>query len=71
MATKRAEEPLTHKRMVRPIKGRRLAGVCVGIANYFNVDPTVIRLFWVLMLLPGGIPGILLYILAWIVIPEE
>jgi phage shock protein C len=71
MATKRAEEPLNNKRMVRPLKGRRLAGVCLGIANYFNIDPTVIRLFWVLMLLPGGIPGILLYILAWMVIPEE
>ena len=34
------------KKMVRPVNGRKIAGVCVGIANYFNVDPTVIRLLW-------------------------
>lgn len=57
--------------MVRPIKDRKLAGVCVGIANYFNIDPTVVRLFWLFLLLPGGIPGVLLYILCWLVIPQE
>ena len=59
------------KRLVRPVKGRKLAGVCVGIANYLNVDPTVIRVFWILLLLPGGIPGVLLYALCWLVMPEE
>jgi len=59
------------KKLVRPLKGRKLAGVCLGIANYMNIDPTVIRVFWILLLLPGGIPGILLYLLCWLVIPEE
>jgi len=59
------------KKLVRPQKGRKLAGVCVGIANYFNIDSTVVRLFWIFLLLPGGIPGVLLYVLCWIIIPEE
>ena len=69
MAKVRSEK--TMKRLVRPVTGRKLAGVCVGIANYFNIDPTVIRVFWILLLLPGGIPGILLYLLCWLVIPED
>jgi phage shock protein PspC (stress-responsive transcriptional regulator) len=59
------------KKLVRPVKGRKIAGVCVGIADYLNIDPTVIRVFWILLLLPGGIPGILLYALCWLVMPEE
>jgi phage shock protein C len=59
------------KRLTRPKKGRKLAGVCVGIANYLNVDPTVVRVVFILFLLPGGIPGIVLYLLLWVVIPEK
>jgi phage shock protein C len=49
---------------------RVLAGVCGGIAEYFNVDPTLIRLAWVLAVFFGG-SGLVLYILAMIIIPEE
>jgi phage shock protein C len=59
------------KKLVRPKKGRRIAGVCIGIANYFKIDPTLVRLLWVILLIPGGIPGLLPYIICWIVIPEE
>lgn len=59
------------KRLVRPKKGKVLAGVCVGIANYFEVDPVVIRVFWIFLLIPGGLPGIIPYILCWIIIPKE
>lgn len=59
------------KRLTRPQKGKKIAGVCLGIANYLNVDPTVIRVLWILLLIPGGIPGILPYILCWLVMPEE
>lgn len=59
------------KRLVRPKMGRVLAGVCVGIANYFNIDPVVVRVFWIFILIPGGIPGLLPYIICWIIIPEE
>jgi len=58
------------KRLTRPQKSKKIAGVCLGIANYLNVDPTVIRVLWIMFLIPGGLPGILPYILCWIIIPE-
>lgn len=59
------------KRMLRPKRGRVFAGVALAIANYFDIDVTVVRILWVLLLLPGGLPGILPYLLFWIVIPSE
>lgn len=49
---------------------RKLFGVCGGIANYFDVDPTIIRLAWIAFIAMGG-SGILAYIIAAIVMPEE
>ena len=45
-----------------------IAGVCGGVAEYFNTDPTVVRLLWVLITALGG-AGVLLYIILWIVMP--
>jgi phage shock protein C len=59
------------KRLVRPQKGRRFAGVAIGLANYFNVDVTVVRLIWVFLFIPGGFPGLLPYLVCWLIIPEE
>lgn len=59
------------KRLVRPIKGRKVAGVAIGLANYFGVDVTVVRLIWVFLFIPGGLPGLLPYIICWLIIPEE
>jgi phage shock protein C len=59
------------RKMVRPRQGRKIAGVCLAVANYFGIDVTIVRLIWVVALLPGGIPGILPYIICWIVIPSE
>jgi phage shock protein C len=59
------------KKLIRPRQGRKIAGVCLAVANYFNVDVTLIRLLWVFALLPGGIPGILPYLICWLVIPSE
>ncbi len=47
-----------------------LGGVCGGIAKYFDVDPVIIRLLWVAFTLFFGV-GLLVYIVAWILIPEE
>jgi phage shock protein C len=58
------------KKLVRPKKGRKIAGVCIGIANYLDIDPTVVRVIWIFLLIPGGIPGLLPYILCWIAIPN-
>ena len=57
-------------RLYRSRTDRMLAGVCGGLAKYFNVDSTLIRLALVLLIVLGG-SGILAYIVAWILIPEE
>ena len=58
------------KRLYRSRTDRMLGGVCGGIAKYFNVDPTLIRLLAAALILAGG-AIIIAYIIAWIVIPEE
>jgi phage shock protein C len=62
---------LDKKRLVRPVKGRKVAGVALALANYFTLDVTILRIVWVLLLLPGGLPGILPYLLLWLLIPGE
>jgi phage shock protein C len=58
------------KKLLRS-SNRILAGVCGGIAEYLNIDPTVIRvLYLVLSMFTVGFPGLLLYIILWIMIPE-
>lgn len=59
------------KRLVRPRQGRVLAGVAAGLANYFNIDVTVVRIIWIFLLIPGGFPGVLPYIILWVAIPSE
>ena len=58
------------KRLYRSRTDRMIAGVCGGIAEYANLDPTVVRLLWLLMTLIWG-TGLFAYIIAVIVIPEE
>ncbi len=58
------------KKLYRSRTDRRIAGVCGGIAKYLDIDPTIVRLIWVLAVFMGGM-GILAYLLAWIIIPEE
>ena len=58
------------KRLYRSRTERVLGGVCGGIAEYFGVDPTLVRLLALVLILAGG-AGIIAYIIAWIVIPEE
>ncbi len=48
----------------------KIAGVCGGIAEYFEIDPTIVRLAFVAFTLPGG-AGILLYIICWAIIPKK
>jgi len=58
------------KKLYRSTKDRWLAGICGGIAEYFELDPTIIRvLFVVFSLFAGG--GILAYIILWLIIPQE
>ena len=57
------------KKLFRSRRKRIIAGVCGGIAEYFNIDPSMVRLGLVLFGAAGG-TGILAYIVAWIIIPE-
>jgi phage shock protein C len=59
------------KRLYRSTKDRMLGGVCAGLGEHLDVDPTVIRLVWVVLTAVSMGTGILVYILAWIIIPEE
>ena len=65
-------EPSSHgtKRLYRLRDGRVVAGVCAGLAAYFRVDPTLVRLAFALLTVFGG-AGVLLYLCAWVVMPEE
>ena len=57
------------KKLRKSSVDKKLCGVCGGIGEYFNVDPTVVRLLWILFSLAGG-AGLLAYIIAAIIMPE-
>ena len=57
------------KKLHKSSQNRMLAGVCGGVAEYLDVDPTVVRLIWVAATLAGG-AGVLLYIAGAILMPE-
>lgn len=57
------------KKLYRSKKEKMICGVCGGIAEYFNIDPTIIRLAWALFGLTGS--GILVYFIAAVIIPDE
>jgi len=48
-----------------------VAGVAGGMADYLGIDPTIVRILWLLAFLPGGVPGFLLYGLCWLIMPSE
>lgn len=62
---------LVTKRLVRPKNGRMISGVCAGLAHYMGVPTALVRIIWAFLLIPGGLPGLLPYVLCWIIIPEE
>lgn len=65
---------MSQKRLYRTTSkspaGRHIGGVCGGLAEYLEIDPTLVRLAFVALMLMGG-PGFVIYILMWIVVPEE
>ena len=60
---------MEQKKLTKSATNRMICGVCAGIGEYLGVDPTVIRLLWVLLTFFGG-SGIIAYIIAAIIIPE-
>lgn len=59
------------KRLTRSKTDKKIAGVAGEIANYFEIDPVLVRLIFALACIPGGFPGLMAYIIAWIVMPLE
>ena len=59
------------KHLYRSKRDRVFGGVCGGIAEYLEVDPVVVRLVWAMITLISMGMGILAYLIAWIIIPEE
>ena len=63
--------PPVQKRLMRSSVDSKIAGVCGGIAEYMDVDSTVVRLVWVLVsFFSGIIPGLIAYLVAWLVMPQ-
>jgi phage shock protein C len=58
------------KRLVRPRSDRKIAGVCAGLAEYFDLDVSLVRLVLLVVAIMTGV-GFLAYLIAWIVMPEE
>jgi len=62
--------PAPPKRLTRSVTNKKIAGVCGGLADYMDIDATLIRLVWVMLALFVGW-GVLGYLIAWIVLPEQ
>lgn len=60
----------SYRRLMRSTTDRRIAGVCGGIAKYLNVDPTVVRIIFLVALLCGSV-GFWAYLIVWIAAPED
>ena len=69
MSSNMAPQPLFQKKLFRSKSDRKIAGVCGGFAEYLDLDPTLVRLVWLLTALFIGW-GFLAYLIAWIVMPD-
>ena len=58
----------SYKKLYRSRKDSRIAGVCGGLAEYFNIDPTWVRLIFILLFFIGG-SALLIYIIMWLLVP--
>lgn len=67
----KTETPPPHSnRLYRSDKNKMIAGVCAGLADYFHIDPTIVRIIFVILALFHG-SGVLIYIILWILVPAE
>ena len=63
---------MAKKRLVRSVTDKKLAGVCGGIAKYFDIDPVIVRVVYaILTIFSAAFPGIILYIACAFIMPEE
>jgi len=56
------------KKLMRSSRDKKLGGVCAGLADYFDLDPTIVRVVWLLAIFFAG-TGLLVYLILWIVLP--
>ena len=60
-----------YRQLRRPRNGRVFLGVCAALADFSGISVVWFRLFLIIALIPGGVPGLLLYLLGWLMIPNE
>jgi len=61
----------SHGALRRSRSNRVIAGVCGGLGEFFGINATWFRLLFVILLLPGGLPGLVPYIVIWVIVPVE
>jgi phage shock protein C len=59
---------LPPKRLMRSSRDKKIGGVCAGLADYFDLDPTIVRIVWLLAIFFAG-TGVLVYLILWIALP--
>ena len=63
---------MSYKKLYRSMADKKLCGVCGGLAEYFDIDPTLVRLLWICAsLFTAGFPGLLAYIVCALVMPQQ
>lgn len=67
---KRIGAVAARRKLIRPRAGRKIAGVCAGVAEYFDLDITLVRVVWLVLAIFGG-GGVIAYAIGWIVMPDE
>ena len=68
---KRVAAVVSRKKLMRPRIGRKVAGVCLGFSEYFDLDVSLVRVVWLLGAVLSGGAGLVAYIIAWIVMPNQ
>ncbi len=66
-----APAPAPYRPLVRPFEGRKVAGVCLGLANYWGIDPVLVRVMFVALAVFPALPAIIPYIVCWVIMPNE
>ena len=61
---------MEEKKRLTSSDDKMIGGVCAGLAEYLDIDPTIVRIVWVLMVLFAGF-GILLYVILWLIMPKQ
>lgn len=59
------------KKLYRSTTNKKIAGICGGLEDYTGIDSTVWRLIFLVLLLPGGAPGLVPYLVMWFIVPQE